>query len=362
MTPQGFVKAALTHEVTLSHQTQRRRQLTLLSFKLEDGTPVIGTINDQNQVERVESRLQSPILGDMLVQNNFLNYRDFNGVPFPTQILVNQGGYETLEVLVTDVQANPTDRLKVPPQALQTKAEPPHVVVQPVAEGVWFLTGGSHNSVAVEFRDYVAVIEAPLDEERSMAVIGEIHRLAPGKQIRYVVNTHHHFDHSGGLRAYVAEGATVITHESNRRFYDLAFEAERKLFPDRLSKSDQHARMETVAEDYVLRNGSRAMEIHLIEENLHSGDLLMVYLPRERLLVEADAFSPADPGTAAPAAPSPFALNLYENIQRLKLDVAQIAPIHGRIVPWAEFLKAIGKQGDTQPDGMLHAMLSGPSR
>jgi glyoxylase-like metal-dependent hydrolase (beta-lactamase superfamily II) len=360
MTPQGFVKAALTHNVTLSHQTQRRRQLTLLSFTLEDGTPVTGTINDQNQVERVEARVPNPVLGDMLVQNNYLNYRDFNGVSFPSQILVYQGGYETLEVLVTDVVANPSDRLIAPPQARQAKVEPPRVEVQPVAEGIWFLTGGSHNSVAVEFRDYVAVIEAPLDEARSMAVIGEVHRLAPGKQIRYVINTHHHFDAAGGLRAYVAEGATVITHESNRRFYDLVFEAERTLYPDRLSQSGEHARLETLTDHYLLSNGGRVLEIHLVEGNQHSGDLLMVYLPRERLLVEADAFTPGEPGAAPPATPNPFAVNLYENVQRLKLDVTQIAPIHGRIVPWSEFLKAIGKQSPAEPDGMLHAALLPP--
>jgi glyoxylase-like metal-dependent hydrolase (beta-lactamase superfamily II) len=355
MTPQGFVKAAMTHEVTLSYQTQRRRQLTLLSFTLEDGTPVTGTINSQNQVERVETRVANPVLGDMLVQYNYLNYRDFNGIPFPSQILVNQGGYETLEVLVADLAVNPGDRLVAPQQVRDAKIESPHVVVQPVAEGLWFLTGGSHNSVAVEFRDFVAVIEAPLDEERSLAVIDEVHRLAPHKQIKYVINTHHHFDHSGGLRAYVAEGATVITHESNRRFYDLVFEADRKLYPDRLSKSDKHASMETVTDRYDLRNGARVMEIHLVEGNLHNGGLLMVYLPRERLLVEADAFTPGEPGAPPPATPNPFTVNLYENVQRLKLDVAQVAPIHGRLVPWAEVLKAVGKQSQPQPDGMLHA-------
>ena len=362
MTPQGFVKAAQGHDVQLSRQTQRRRQLTLLTINLQDGTPLTATINEQNQIERVETRMPNPVLGDMIVQNNYLNYRDFNGISFPSQILISQGGYETLEVLVTDVATNPSDRLVAPAVARQAKVEPPHVVVQPVAEGVWFLTGGSHNSVAVEFQDFVAVIEAPLDEDRSMAVISEVRRLAPGKQIRYVINTHHHFDHAGGLRAYVSEGATIITHESNRRFYDLVFEGERRFFPDRLSKANLHARMETVTDHYALRNGSRVMQIYLVDGNLHSGDLLMVYLPRERLLVEADAFSPAEPGMAPAAAPSPFALNLYENVERLKLDVTQIAPIHGRIVPWAEFLKAVDKQNaPTLPDGMLHAALR-PSR
>ena len=115
--------------------------------------------------------------------------------------------------------------------------------------------------------------------------------------------------------------------------------------------------MESVDDHYLLRNGSRVMEIHLVEGNLHNAGLLMVYLPRERLLMEADAFTPGPPNSSPPAQANPFTVNLYENVQRLKLDVAQVAPIHGRLVPWSELLKAIGKQIQPQPDGMLHAGL-----
>lgn len=70
--------------------------------------------------------------------------------------------------------------------------------------------GGSHHSVLVEFRDFVTVVEPPLNDDRSQAVIAEVKRLVPAKPIRYVVNSHHHWDHSGGLRSYVAEGAGII--------------------------------------------------------------------------------------------------------------------------------------------------------
>ena len=66
---------------------------------------------------------------------------------------------------------------------------------QKIADGVWFLAGGSHNSVLVEYPTYLAMIEAPLDEARSLAVISEARKLAPNKPIKYLINTHHHFDH-----------------------------------------------------------------------------------------------------------------------------------------------------------------------
>ena len=83
---------------------------------------------------------------------------------------------------------------------------------------MYLLGGASHNSVAVEFKDYIAVVEAPLDERRNLAVIEEIVKLIPNKPIRFLVNTHQHFDHIGGLRTYMHIGATIITHWKNFEF------------------------------------------------------------------------------------------------------------------------------------------------
>ena len=94
---------------------------------------------------------------------------------------------------------------------------------QKLGDGAWWLGGGSHHSVVVEFKDYIAIVETPLTEERAEAVLAEARKLAPNKPIKYVINTHHHFDHSGGLRAVVAEGITIITNEQNKAFYEQAW-------------------------------------------------------------------------------------------------------------------------------------------
>jgi glyoxylase-like metal-dependent hydrolase (beta-lactamase superfamily II) len=356
LTPQGFVKSALTHHATLSTKIERRHRMTTITFELEGGVQVEGTANEQNLVERIVTHVPHPVLGDMLVEFVYANYRDFGGIPFPTTILVKQGGFHALEVSVADAVINPEEHtVEVPRQARVTHVPVPPVSAQSLAEGLWFLSGGSQNSVAVEFRDFAVVIEAPENEEHSLAMIAKVKELMPRKAIRYLVNTHHHFDQAGGLRTYAAEGAAILTHASNHQFYDLLFTAERKLRPDRFSQSNRTPRVELVGDYHVIRNGSRVLEIHHVAGSMHDAGLLMVYLPRERLLVESHVFTPGEPG--APLAPNPFTLNLYENVMRLNLGVTRIAPIYGRMVPWSELLKAIGRPADDTPaDGLLRAV------
>jgi glyoxylase-like metal-dependent hydrolase (beta-lactamase superfamily II) len=192
-------------------------------------------------------------------------------------------------------------------------------------------------------KDYVVVVEGPQNNDRAAAVIAEVKKAVPNKPIKYLVNTHHHFDHSGGIRAFAAEGAIIITHEINKPFFERTFAAQRTLSPDKLAKSKKKATFETINEKHVLTDGTRTMEIHHIKGNIHNDGLIMAYLPKEKLLIEADAYTPGPPNAPPPARPNPFSVNLYENIDRLKLEVDQILPLHGRMVPLADLQKAIGK-------------------
>jgi hypothetical protein len=152
---------------------------------------VTGDIDDQNLVTKVDTWVPSPVLGDMLVETTYSDYRDFNGVKFPTHIVQKQGRHFTLDLNVTNVRTNVENAsLQVPDAVRQATAPPVRVVSQKIADGVWFLGGGSHNSVLVEFKDYGAVVEAPNDENRSNAVIAEVKKLAPNKPIQYLINTH----------------------------------------------------------------------------------------------------------------------------------------------------------------------------
>ena len=327
MTPHGFLKAAATKSVLAKPVQMDGRTLQAVSFDVS-GRTLTAYINDQHLVERIATVTANPLLGDMPIEAIFSDYKDYAGVKFPTRIVQRQGGHSTLEVTVADVRPNAgavapgasTPRGPTPPPAVKTDLEK-------IADSVWFLTGGAPMSVLVEFSDHVVIIEAPQDAARSEATIAAVKSAMPAKPIRYVVNTHHHFDHSGGLRGYVTAGIPVITHALNARYFAQILGAK--------------AAIETVRDKRVLDDAANTLELHHLRGNLHAETLLVAYLPKQKLLVQADAFHPR-PGAAPLPSPPPYTVNLVENIRRLKLDVEQVVHVHGGIDSLATVVKAAG--------------------
>jgi glyoxylase-like metal-dependent hydrolase (beta-lactamase superfamily II) len=326
-TPHGFIKAALANNATSTPANTGSE----VSFTLGGKYKYVGTLNGQNQVEKIQTWIDNAVLGDTLVETTFSDYRDFGGVMFPGRIVRNQGGHPVLDITVTQVAANPAaaTSFAVPEAVAAFKPAAVNVEVEKLANGVYYLRGGSHHSLAIDQADHIVVVEGPQSEERAVAVIAKVKETIPNKPIRYVVNSHVHFDHSSGLRPFVDEGATVVTHALNRPYYEKAWAAPRTLNPDRLAKSGKRATFETFTDKHVLTDGKRSIEIHEIAGNGHNDAFLMVFLPAEGILSEVDAWAPPAPNAAPPATPSPFAVNLYENIQRLKLPVKQVAALHG---------------------------------
>lgn len=359
LTPHGFLKAAMAPGANPTAYTrmsnlpnQGNRKVTVVSITALGKYTINGAISDQNLVEYIQTRIPNPVLGDMLYEIRYTQYKDFGNVKFPGDIHIHQGdqtlnpGHNSGQLTVTNVQPNaPVAALTVPANVKQATAQPARAESQKMADGIWYVGGSNANSLAVEFRDFVAVVEAPTNEQRSVAVINEVHRLVPNKPIRYLINTHHHFDHLGGTRTYVAEGATIITHERNREFYtDVVFHpGARALQPDRLSLLPRAPVFETVNERYALSDGTRVLEIYAVPGLGHNQNMLIAYLPKERIVVEGDLYTPAAVGAPLPTV-NASNRTFRDAVQRLKLDITQIASIHGRVVPWDEFVKVVGTQ------------------
>jgi glyoxylase-like metal-dependent hydrolase (beta-lactamase superfamily II) len=373
LTPHGFVKAALaaSSPVILTRNegpegAGPKRRVTIVSITALGKYRVNATINSENLIDRIQTWVPNAVIGDMYYETVYSDYKAFGTLKFPMRFHhhddldntssgnpVVRGGHHGFDITMSDVRVNECGEPVTAPEAVQ-KAMVPSVRVetQKLADGVYWMGGGSHHSVAVEFRDFVAVVEAPLNEERSIAVIAAIRKLIPGKTIDYVVNTHHHFDHSGGIRAYVhEEGSAIVTYRGNRDFYGqelLSQTAQRTLEPDRLSlyppeETAEGYRFETVGEKFALSDGTRTMEVHHVQGLNHVEGMLMAYLPKEKILIEADMYNAPPPGAPAPP-PSAAAKTFVNNVRRLKLEVATLVPIHGPTMPWADFLQRMGPQ------------------
>ena len=343
LTPHGFVKAALAAgNATLSGT----EGASVISFTALDRYKLDGTIDGQNLVTKIETKRPDPVLGDTPVVATFSDYKDFNGVKFPAKVVITEGGFASWEMNVTSVTPNAPLDLPVPAPVQAATVPPVQTVSTKLANGVWHVTGGSHHSVVVEFADYIAVAEAPLNEERSLAVLAEAKKLVPNKPVKYVLTTHHHFDHVGGLRTYAAEGATIVTHASNVPYFQKTLTAPATIVPDRQAKEQKAPMFQAVSQKYVLTDGKQTIEVYPTAGDTHTKEYTFIYLPGPKILVEADAYSPGPPDAPPPPMPPPNAVALADEIQRLKLNVATIAPIHGRgAVPIAELRKFIGRKG-----------------
>ena len=340
-TPQGFVKGAMANNAT----TKKAKGGTEVSFTVGGKYKMTGIINAQSQVERVQAWIDHPIVGDMLVETVYSGYKDFGGVQFPSRIVQSQDGYPSLDITVASVTANLAADIAVPDNVRTAQPAPVKVESTKAADGLYYLTGGSHHSLAIEMKDHVVLVDVPQTEERALAVIAKTKEVIPGKPIRYLVTSHHHWDHLGGIRAAIDEGATIVTHQSNKSFLERVAKTPHTINPDRLASSKKPVKIQTVAAKTTLTDGGRTVELHLLAGYEHTGDMLVVYFPKEKILAEADAFSPpAQPTATVVASAMPYAAALYDNIQRLKLDVQTILPFHGgRSTDVAEVLRNAGR-------------------
>jgi len=393
LSPHGFIKAALaaTDAVAITQPivgpsdfglSQFGQWVTIVSFHYGKYR-VNGTINDQNLVEFTGTWIANPIYGDMPYEMRYTQYKNYNGVMFPGLTHVHQGdprintAENYFQVWTRDVQPNVVvNKIPVPDVVRTAKLDAVKVDTQKLADHVWLLGGGPLNSVLVEFKEFVAVVEAPQNEARSLAVIDEVHKLVPGKMIRYVVTTNHHMAYAGGLRTYFSQGTTVVTHQSNRDYYvGILFSPfPRTVDPDHMTIfnpmymiSRRPPPIETVGGTttvgkYVISDDERQLQIWHVQDMAyevgesylkipgpslargnHSADMLMAYLPKEKILINADLYVPPEEPGVKPAPPTTGMRTLYLNMKKLDLDATQHVSIVGRRVGSNdEFVKLVG--------------------
>ena len=333
MSPWGFLKLAATSNAKVTRQGgQQVVSFSPAGFTSPSGSTytLTGYISNQNLVTKVETRVDHAVVGDLLVEFEYSVYQNMNGVQVPTRIVQRQAGLQTFDATIESATPNPAtlaDLLAAPPTAgaapapAQPPAAPP---VERIGDGV-FKIGGNYTSLAVDMGDHVLVVEAGQSDARGTAVIAAARQAIPGKPVRFVVNSHPHFDHASGLAAAVAEGATIVTHRNNEQVLERLLSGSRSLVGDSLSKvTNRRTNVVEGVGNRDVRKGTngKIVELHHIP-NEHSDGMLAILLPAEKVLWTADITvvnpNPVQLGTLRAAAAA---------FDRLKLDYNAWIPAH----------------------------------
>ena len=366
LTPWGFLKGAAASATTVSNRRVDGRRYTVLTWSpavtAASGKAYVihGYLNAQNQIERVETWLGDNVMGDMPIVVTYAGWKDFGGAIAPARIVQTRGGWPFFEVTVTSARANMPDvasLVPAPPPAAgraggaaggraggPAPAAPPAMTVtaEKLGDGLYRLTtgAGSYDSLLVEFKDYVMLLEAGQSEARSVAYLAEVKKLYPAKPLRYVWNSHPHADHTGGLPAVVAEGATIITQANNREFFERALNTPRTLLTDRLAKTPQRVKIDTVGTRRVYSDGTRTVEFLHVMPTPHTNGMLVAFIPKEKILFQADYTLPA-----AGQQPNDHVRALVAFLERTRLDFERYISVHAATSPLtrADVFAAVGK-------------------
>jgi glyoxylase-like metal-dependent hydrolase (beta-lactamase superfamily II) len=346
LTPWGFVKGAAASGATVRKDGgQQVVSFSPAGFKSPSGQTytVTGYLNNQNLVTKVETHVEHAVAGDLPIEFEYSNYQSMNGVQVPTRIVQRQAGMPTFEATITAATPNPknlTELLTLPPApgraggpggpaqggrgGAPPAGPPPAPTVEKLGEGA-FKIGGNYAALAVDMGDHILVVESGGSDARGQEVMAAAKQAIPGKPVRFVVNSHPHFDHASGLAAAVAEGATILTHRNNEQVLERLLSGPRTLAGDSLSKvSKRRTDVVQGVGDRDVRKGTngKVVELHHIP-NEHSDGMFAIYLPAEKVLYTADITvvnpNPGQLGTVK---------SMVQALDTLKLDFNTFVPAH----------------------------------
>ena len=291
---------------------------------------------------RASAMSDNPNLGDVVIETAFGDYETVAGVKMPKQLSTRIDKYPQFDLHVTRNAVDGDDAGLAAPAGVKDMSLPPaaaiSVTAKEVGKAIWWLAGsGNHRSIVFEFADHLVLFEAPLNEARTKAVIDTARTLRPEKPLTHVIVSHHHFDHSGGLRMAVAEGLTVITYRGNVDLFKELVARNHSLVPDALERNPKPLKIEAVDDELTLKDPVMEVRLYHLEKNPREGTNVFAYVPRDRMIVQADMY---DSGWIR----HPWGDNFAYNAGLRKLNIALDVPVHGEIQTYDEVLKTIASK------------------
>ena len=353
------------HQLTDYKKEWDRDIAKFLVYALGDGSTIIGMSEDQvvtlqfiddttyhvsmdgstGLITTLEFTEDRNPYGDLAKVRSFSDYGDAGGVQLPFKETTQEMGEVTQVREWSSISINgelDEEQFQIA-EGLEERAmeighaDTIHVIPSELADGVYFGESMHMNNMWVEFEDFIAVIEGPGNEMQSLEVIRQIRETVGDKPIRYLITTHHHSDHTGGIRAYAAEGATVVTHADNEEVIREILTRPHTLKPDSLAQSGLEPQIELVEETHTITDGKRSIEL-LHAPNSHANGYLAIWLPKERIFFESDMFGIQDDRwqvvlNDTPSVPE-YGITMYEIVTKAGWKPRQIVSGHGKVLPW----------------------------
>ncbi|HET9193970.1 MAG TPA: MBL fold metallo-hydrolase [Vicinamibacterales bacterium] len=336
--PVTFLKTIVDADITLSNLRARAGERLVDIAMPDGGTMTLGIDAATHLPTRVVSMAANPNMGDVAIETRFSDYEEVGGLKLPRRLTTKMDYYLQLDLQVAKnaVDGDMSD-LALSAALRQAKAPEPSpvvVTVEPVAKGIWWLAGsGNHRSVVFEFDDHLVLFEAPVNEARTKAVIDKARTLSP-KPLTKAIVSHHHFDHSGGLRVAIAEGLTIVTHRSNEAFFTSLVARQHTIAPDTLEKVRRLVTFELVDDQLTLKDESMEVQLYHLLDNPREGTNIYAYVPRDRILVQADLYD-------ATWLRHSWGENVLRNLERRGLKIERSVPVHGVIEPFDQMVRNI---------------------
>lgn len=336
--PVTFLKTIVDADITLSNLRARAGERLVDIAMPDGGTMTLGIDAATHLPTRVVSMAANPNMGDVAIETRFSDYEEVGGLKLPRRLTTKMDYYLQLDLQVAKnaVDGDMSD-LALSAALRQAKAPEPSpvvVTVEPVAKGIWWLAGsGNHRSVVFEFDDHLVLFEAPVNEARTKAVIDKARTLSP-KPLTKAIVSHHHFDHSGGLRVAIAEGLTIVTHRSNEAFFTSLVARQHTIAPDTLEKVRRLVTFELVDDQLTLKDKSMEVQLYHLLDNPREGTNIYAYVPRDRILVQADLYD-------ATWLRHSWGENVLRNLERRGLKIERSVPVHGVIEPFDQMVRNI---------------------
>jgi glyoxylase-like metal-dependent hydrolase (beta-lactamase superfamily II) len=347
--PQYWIVNALERSSRLRYlgRTESdKRMHNVVSYSNEDGAEVSLYFDEKtNLLSKFETVGTDVFAGDVVFETIYTGYKNENGQQLPLGRITKVDGETTQELRFEQLAFNTTltdDKFKAPANFTAATPPPPQQPqpLNKISENVYTVTSGGYNVLFVAFKDYIFVMEAPGNDNVSRQAIEQIKKTFPGKPIKYVAVTHHHDDHAGGIRTYIAEGATLIAAPGEKEFFEKVAKAKFTIDPDALTRNPQPLKIETIAGGKrVLSDGTTTVEIYDIGSGPHTEEMLVAFMPNEKIIYQGDLLNRPSNGDYPIA--NDTTAHFAKWIEAKKLPVEKIAAVHGPVSTIEELRKAV---------------------